>query len=529
MAPSAWASLAAVLMLAAGPSLLAAPNDPETALADRIDQLIEARLHAEGVKPAKLADDGEFLRRVCLDLIGRIPSRAEAQTFLDDHTPDKRGRLVRTLLKSPGYVSHFTNVWRDLLLPEAASSLQPPGQQDAFDRWLKSRLEKNVGYDRMVRELLTTPFSSPRLRQRRMMARPQQTDEPSAAAFYLAKDVKPENLASSTARLFLGVRLDCAQCHDHPAGLWTRQQFWGYAAFFAGLQRDNEGGGVRELFDRRELAIPGSVTSVEARFLDGSEPQWRFNTGARTTLADWITAPENPYFARAAANRLWAYLFGVGLVEPVDDLRPSNPASHPQLLDELARQLTAHHFDVPFLIRVLTSTRAYQRSSAAAAGTDSRLFAHRAIKGLTPEQLFDSLSQATGSRPPEDAPDMAPRGRRPDSLRDEVLARFRRQGQSPTEAQLSIPQALTLMNSPRITEAIRCKGGTVQQIASTGGLDSAGRIEALTLAALSRRPTPREKERFARYLENAATDGSPQALGDVLWVLLNSPEFLLNH
>jgi hypothetical protein len=404
------------------------------------------------------------------------------------------------------------------------------GQLGGFNDWLRKQVASNAGYDRMVRDLLTTPFASPRLRERRMAARPQEAGEPTATAFYLAKDVKPENLAASTARLFLGVRLDCAQCHDHPSGLWTRQQFWSYAAFFAGLQRDTEGGAVRELFDRRELRIPGSTTAVEARFLDGSEPQWRFNTGARTTLADWMTAADNPFFARATANRVWAYLFGIGLVDPVDDFRESNPASHPELLDELARQLAAQRFDIHFLIRALTATRAYQRTSAATAEADLRLFAYKPVKGLTPEQLFDSLTTATGYKEPPPRQDMGPVGRNGTSLRAEILARFRRQGQSATEVQMSIPQALTLMNSPQVADAIRCKGGTVEKIAAAKDLDSAGRIEALYLATLSRRPTASEKERFTHYLERADSDaGARQALGDVLWVLLNSTEFLLNH
>jgi hypothetical protein len=526
-------ALAALILVLAAGALRAAGTDPELALADRIDQLVEEQLRGDKVQPAPLADDAEYLRRVCLDLIGRIPSVAETRTFLADPAPDKRRRLVQKLLKSSEFVDHFTNVWRDLLLPEANADLQLQGQLNGFNDWLRKQIAGNAGYDRLVRELLTTPFSSPRLRPGRMAPRPQQTNEPSALAFYLAKDVKPENLASSTARIFLGVRLDCAQCHDHPSGLWTRQQFWSYAAFFAGLQRDPapDGGAVRELFDRRELRIPGSVQAVEARFLDGTEPQWGFNTGARTTLAAWVTSADNPYFARATVNRVWAYLFGIGLVEPVDDLRPTNPASHPELLDELARQLAAQHFDLRFLIRTLTATRAYQRASAAPSqagkGPDGRLFSHKALKALTPEQIFATLVRATGYKEPTARQQDAPAPRRI-GLRDQVMALFRRQGQSPTEVQMSIQQALTLMNSPQMAEAIHCKGGTVDLLAGASG-DATERVETLFLAALTRRPTKAEQARFMPYVAQKSGKQLRAALGDVLWVLLNSTEGLVNH
>ena len=159
-------------------------------------------------------------------------------------------------------------------------------------------------------------------------------DQPTPLAFYLAKDVKPENLAASTARLFLGIRLECAQCHNHPFAQWKREQFWSYAAFFAGLGRQNQPdgspGAIREIYDKRELAIPGASQVVSAAFLDGQEPNWKYRVGPRVTLADWVTAPQNPFFARAAVNRLWAYFFGTGLVDPVDDLGGQNPPSHPE-------------------------------------------------------------------------------------------------------------------------------------------------------------------------------------------------------
>jgi hypothetical protein len=506
----------------------------EEALAARIDRLLGERQKAAGVAPAPLADDSEFLRRVWLDLAGRIPTLGEARAFPDDRAPDKRARLVRKLLDSPAHVDHFVNVWRDLLIPEAPNNQDVQGQLAGFTGWLRKQVSGNVPYDKTVRELLTVPFGSERVRPR--MAREPQPADPQAAtplAFYLAKDAKPENLAASTARLFLGVRIECAQCHNHPTASWTREHFWGYAAFFAGLQRTSPdaGGAIREVFDRRDIKIPGGKASAEARFLDESEPQWRYNVGARTTLADWVTAPGNPYFAPAAVNRLWALLFGVGLVEPVDDFRPDNPPSHPELLDELAAQFVAHRFDLRYLLRAITASRAYQLTSAAppakgGATAPARLFTHMALKGLTAEQLFDSLAVATGYKEPAGPPpgngQPAPAG-----ARAEFLARFATAGQSPTEAQRSIQQALTLMNGRFIADATGAQNATLKGVLNDAGLDTAGRVEALFLATLSRKPTEAEARRFVTYVETCK-DGK-RALGDVFWALLNSAEFSLNH
>ncbi|HEY7156413.1 MAG TPA: DUF1549 and DUF1553 domain-containing protein [Gemmataceae bacterium] len=528
----------AIGMLVLGVSLLrglpvyAAETLSEQELAKKIDRHLAARWKAERVEPVSPADDAEYMRRVYLDLIGRIPSLAEARAFLEDRTPDKRARLVRRLMEDRAHVEHFVNVWRDLLIPEANNGDPVQGQLNSFNDWLRKQFSQNVPYDRMVRELLTVPFGSERVRSRKMTrSEPSDAAAPTPLAFYVAKDAKPENLAASTARLFLGVRIECAQCHNHPFGSWTRQHFWGYAAFFAGLQRasaDN-GGGIREVFDRRDIKIPGTLVSAEARFLDETEPRWKYNVGARTTLAEWLTAAENPYFARATVNRLWAHFFGLGLVEPVDDFRSDNPPSHPELLEELASQFVAHRFDLRYLMRSITASRAYQLTSAAPASssTPAHLFAHRTVKGLTPEQLFDSLAVATGYQPPANPRPM--NEPRPDA-RAEFLARFAG-GQPRSETQRSIQQALMLMNGRFIAAATRPKDGAVlASVANDSSLDTVAKVEALCLAALSRKPTPAEARRFVRYVDGGApSQDAKLALADVFWALLNSAEFSLNH
>jgi hypothetical protein len=477
-------------------------------VAARIDQLLAARWEAGKVQLAAPADDALFLRRVYLDVVGRIPSVAEARAFLADQRPDKRQRLVDRLLESPAYAVHSANVWRALLLPDTDPFARFTGP--VTELWLRKQFAANVSYDKMVRELLTLPLVD------------RGNAEPTPIAFYLNKEFKPENIGAATSRLLLGVSIDCAQCHDHPFATWKRDQFWEFAAFFSGFEN-----GRREIKDRREIAISGSSRVVQATFLDGTEPKWKYDTSSRQILADWVTSPQNPFFARTEANRLWAYFFGTGLVEPIDDLRPENPASDPELLDELASQFIAHQFDIKFLIRAITASRAYQLSSVAshASQDDPRVFARMALKGLSPEQLYESLAQATGFR--EKAPD---RFRFRDTVRDEFLSQFASQDKR-TEFQTSILQSLMLMNGKLMEIATSPeRSATLAAVADSPFLDTTQKLETLFLAALARPPRPDEVERFTAYLKAAAARSEAgSALGDVFWVLLNSPEFLLNH
>jgi hypothetical protein len=513
---------------AAGAALSAAAAKRDAReLTATIDRLIAKRWAAAGVEPAPRADDATFLRRAYLDLAGRIPSVAEARAFLKDQAPDKRERLVEALLAGNGYANHFTNVWRALLLPEADAAFQFGVQKPVFELWLRKQFRENKGYDQVVRELLTVPFGDGR-----GGFNPYRSERgPTPISFYFAKDVKPEGLGAGTARLFLGVKLECAQCHDHPFAKWKREQFWQFAAFFGGFDVESRQGfiqSVREVKDRRELTISGGPKVVQAAFLDGTEPQWKYDVGSREALAEWMTSPKNPWFARAAANRTWAYFFGTGLVEPVDDLRDDNPASHPELLDELARQFAAHHFDFKFLIRAITASRAYLCSSAADSANpdDPRLFARMALRGLSPEQIFDSLSMATGFR--EKRP-----GRSSfldDTLRAEFIKQFATTNKR-TEFQTSILQSLMLMNG-KLTEQVTSpeRSATLAAVVDSPFLGADEKVETLFLAALARPPRSDERERFVRYVRAGGARGdAATALGDVFWVLLNSPEFLLNH
>lgn len=504
-----------------------AAADDVQVLADQIDRLIAQRWTANNVQPAPPAGDEEFLRRVYLDVAGKIPTVVEARAFLDDTNPNKRRQLIDRLVDSQAYVQHFASVWRKLLLSEAETDFQTRFLVPGFEAWLKKQLAERVPYDRMIRELLTT-------------ARPNQQGfnfnqvEPSPGAFYLAKEQKPENLGAATARLFLGLRVECAQCHDHPFARWKREEFWGHAAFFSASEARAEAGlfdALREAFDRAELEIPGTEKVVEARFLDGAAPNLRSRVPPRQMLAEWITSPDNPYFARATVNRVWAWFFGTGLVDPTDDFDDDNPPSHPELLAELARQFASHQFDLRFVIRAIAASRTYQLQSELThpSQQDPRIFAHAALRGLSGEQLFDSLARATGYRLPPGSQN--PFNFYDNSPRAEIVARFADQAERPTEWQTSILQALTMMNGRLTADATSVdRSETLIAVAECPLLDTAGRIETLYLATLSRRPRPEERNRLSAYVTSGGPNHNPSAgLADVFWALLNSSEFLFQH
>jgi hypothetical protein len=513
----------------AKPTTDTAPAQEPQKLAAKIDELISAGLAGEGVQPAALADDAEFLRRVYLDLAGRIPVTKDVRDFLDDKTPDKRSRLIERLLESGLYVHHFSNVFRALLLPQ---NNNPEGQLliPGFEAWLRLRIGKNQPYDELVREILTGPTMAA-MQNRNRMRVPQ---EPTPAAFYQANERKPENLAAATSRLFLGIKLECAQCHDHKTAHWTRKQFWEFAAFFAGVpplgQIDAPPAG-KDMPEGRSLRIPGTERIALAHFLDGTEPQWGPDVQARPALAKWTTSPANHYFARATVNRLWAHFFGRGIVEPVDEESEQNPPSHPELLDELARQFVGHGYDLKFLIRAITHSQTYQRTSLAThpSQQEPRLFARMALKGLSPEQFFDSLAQATGYYD-ESAP--SPRLDSPgaNTPRAQFLAKFANQ-EKRTEFQTSILQALALMNGKFVDDATSIeRSRTLAAVIDSPFLSNTQRLETLYLAALSRRPRSEELDGMLKYVSSGGPKGNEQAaLGDVFWALLNSAEFMLNH
>jgi hypothetical protein len=503
------------------------PTDSEARrVAGKIDEWIDAKLAAVKVKANPIADDATFFRRLSYDLTGKIPSVSEVRKFLAEDSPEKREQAIDRLLDTPGYINHATNTWLALLLPEAQADFQKRFLQQDMQRWLRNHFAKNTPYDRMVREIVAMPITP------NMYVNFGRGDTSVAAipsGFYFAKQGKAPEIAATVSRLFLGVRLECAQCHNHPFGKWTRDEFWSQAAFFAGLKGSDAeffNGPLVESGDRREILIPNTDRSVQARFLDGKAPKWKFKVGARVTLAEWMTAKDNPFFAKAMVNRTWAQLFGIGLVDPVDDLVDDNPASHPELLEGLAREFAEHEYDIKFLMRAITRSKAYQRASVVdpTQVQEMRLFARMPLKGLTAEQLYDSIGEASGS------PDRAALSQRIfnfGSARQTFTDKFADQERR-TEYHTSIPQALTMMNNDLINTAVDPdRGRTLGAVTSATFMKTPAKIETLYLAALSRKPTPEELTKMQRYIERSGNE--KKALSDIFWALLNSTEFKFVH
>ncbi|MEX0679455.1 MAG: DUF1549 and DUF1553 domain-containing protein [Pirellulales bacterium] len=497
-------------------------------LTARIDAALAAAWARDNVEPAPPADDAEFLRRVCLDVIGKIPSVAEVEQFLADTSADKRKRVVDELLRRGAHAQHFSNTWRGLMLVGAADNVQSQLNTPQFETWLRLRFAVNMSYDRLVRELLTAPVEAEQPGAPNQM----RSFVPSPAAFFQANELKREMIAASTTRIFLGVQVQCAQCHDHPFSHWTRREFWSLAAFFDAAPGP-DGAKKATLGSPNAILIPDTEIVVEPAFLDGSAPDWKSSGNKRELLSRWITQTDNPFFARAAVNRLWDHFLGRGFVDPVDDLDKANPPSHPALLDEMARQFAAHGFDLNYLIRAITASRAYQLSSRAESVGEGDLarFARVPIRRMTADQLFASIVEATGYRQQR----RAMRGGQPlvdlASAAAEFRNRFADQSVPRTEAETSILQALALMNGKLVSDATDLETSeTLVAVAEAPFLSTPQRVESLFMASLSRRPDPEELSRLASYVERGGAAQNPkQALADVFWVLLNSAEFALNH
>jgi hypothetical protein len=539
MSARLWFAAAVVALLA---PTRACAADPADAIANLIDRHLTADWAAHGITPATPADEGEWLRRVHLDLIGRAPRVAETRAFLDDPRPtaEKRKALVEKLLAMPAHAQHFAAVTRAAWLPQTLTNFQFANAGVQFQNWLRVQFQENTPADEVVRRLLTVPFTVNNLNPqfRFVQAANNDPESQTLVGFYQANEARAENLGSAVSRLFVGVKLECAQCHDHPFAPYTREQFWEFAAFFAELNLHSQPppgfvGPIQPHGLSNQLRIPNTEKTVVARFFDGSEPVWSDNRSPREELARWLTHSENPYFAQNLANRMWAHFFGIGIVDPVDEPGENNPPSHPELLAELGKAFAAARFDNRVLIRAITRSQAYQLSSKLThpTQTDSRRFARMNIKGLTPAQLFDSFVAATGHREPAymrtNQFNLTPQ---PNNPRSQFFARFFA-NDKPTEASTTILQALMLMNGQFISDQTSLeKSEVLAAIVDVPGWNTQQRITALFLTAFARTPRPEELERFTSYVDRGGATGNPKkALADVFWVLLNSPEFLFNH
>ena len=437
----------------------------------KIDQLFDKSWAKAQVKPAAVAGDAVFLRRTYIDLTGVIPSIGEARSFINDTRPDKRSRLIDELLQRPNHSTHLANVWRDVMLPRGNNAIGI-SRATSFQTWLRAKFADNTPYDAMVREVLLASGS---------------VNQAGPVLFYSALQLKPEELAASTSRIFLGVQIQCAQCHDHPFDHWTQEDFWGYAAFFAQLAQPRQRGNIRtvaNVLDSKtgEVKLPNSNTVVPPQFLGSKQPVDSVNNTRRAELARWLTSKDNSFFPKATVNRAWALMFGRGLVDPVDDLGSHNPPSQPEVLELLARDFSENGFDLQRLFRVIANSKVYQRSSESGSENNPNpdTFAIMSVKSLTAEQIYDCFSVATCRREPIGA---SQRGRT--NEKQMFIAKFDAPTQGATDFQAGIPQELTMLNGQLVTDATDLvKSDLLAALCDSPFFSDEERIETIFLATL---------------------------------------------
>jgi hypothetical protein len=498
-----------------------APKEYERFIAEGfIDRLALAKWQKLRIVPADLSTDTEFLRRVSLDLIGTLPTSAEVRSFTADRGADKRARKIDELLGRPEFADWWALFWGDMLRNN--SRLILPQGAKIYRDWIHQSVAADKPYDQFVRELVTASG---------------QTFESGPANFFRVARTPPDQ-AEQVAQLFLGVRLQCANCHNHPFEKWTRTSYHQFAALFARVQvrnlPANQGSEINRL-ETGEYKHPENNQVLAPAVLADSPVEMPSDSDRRTVLADWLTARDNRLFARNLVNRLWGQLFGRGIVEPVDDIRVTNPAVNEPLLEALADELVRQNFSVKSMLRLLANSRTYQlsaRSSRRNAG-DTRNFSRAYYRRLKAEALLDAISQAT-----DIAENFAqhPAGTRAIQLTDNRVASYfldtfgrpRREVVCSCEREevANITQALHMMNG----STVQSKISSARSRAAT--MDAAGKstreiVEELYLWTLSRLPDSDELERALKLFEEGGTRKGP--LEDLFWVLLNSREFLYNH
>jgi hypothetical protein len=484
-----------------------------------IDGLVFGKLRKLNILPSELADDAEYLRRVYLDVIGTLPTADEARRFRDDKRPDRRARLVEELLTRPEFADFWALQWADLLRVDRAAL--GPKRAYAYYKWIHDSLAVNRPFDDFARALVTAEGP---LR------------EVGPANFYKVV-AKPGQTASTLAQVFLGIRIACAECHHHPFDRWSQDDYYGMTAFFNGVSVKNAGG-VESLSGEgmAQARNPRTGRDILAHPLAETMPAKLESGDRRTQLAEWLTKPSNPWFARNLSNRVWAHLLGRGIVEPVDDVRATNPPSNPELLDALAEYLIQHQYDLHALIRVITASRVYQLSSKPNATNerDEQNYSRARFKRIGAEVLLDMVSQTTGVAERFAG---APAGTRAIQLWDSKVPHYflkvfgRPQRISACECERnhepSVAQVLHLLNAPEINAKLSHEGGYLAKLVKSRPADES-LIEDLYLTFFSRAPAEKERQVALAYLREHKANRR-RAVEDLAWSMVNSMEFLFNH
>jgi hypothetical protein len=525
------------------------PAAKEGAVVDRrkprnyIDELIDKQLARLTLPASPACDDAEFVRRAWVDTVGRLPTTDEVRDFLAKNAPDKRDALIEELLARPEFADYWTYKWSDVLML-TSTRLLPPSVKSYYT-WLHKHVAANTPWDRLVREILVATGESLE----------------NGATNFFALSQSPEEMTENASQAFLGLSIGCARCHNHPLEKWTNDQYYAMANMFARVKAKGWGGDAGSGDGQRTLYVAQSGDLIQPKTgkpqpptpLDGKPMAMDDPSDRRTSLANWMTAPENPYFARAITNRVWANFFGVGLVEKVDDVRVSNPSSNESLLKAAADNLVRQKFDLKTLMRSILQSNAYQRSSRALPGNrgEHRFYSRYYPRRMMAEVLHDAIVQVTqvptnfenilvpgGAR---QKTSFYPLGTRAIQLYDSSVESYFLQsfGRNPRRivcecdrsSEPSIVQVLHLTNGVTLNEKLSAKGNRVEKLLSLHkqGMSEAAIVDEIYLACLSRYPTDAERRRLIALLPPPGAPDERPVVEDMLWGILSSREFLFNH
>jgi len=531
------------------------PIRREVAEPDVLDGPMRAAWARAGVVPAPRADDATYLRRVYVDLVGTVPGPDETRAFLTDVAPDKRRRLVDRLLASDGYAKHWTAYWEDVLIGSAKAGLV---DRAAFRGWLGARFAENTPWDRVVAELLTATGTNGG-----------EQDANGAVNWTLRYEASPQDLGGHAARVFLGAQIQCAQCHDHKTESWKQDDFRRFTSAFLHARVDpldhDKKMGVRRVALLDAASAPprfaknaelAPIVRTRATALDGTDLERGKDT--RKALAAWMTSKDNPMFARAFVNRMWGHFLGRGFYDPVDDIRPSNAPTAPEILDRLAADFVAHGFDVKHLLRVICAAEVYQLAASAEAKTDPEdaLWGRFHVAPLGPEELLSAILRGTDLEAAAERAGI----KNVDTLRASLQRKYAflfdvdEENDEPAYSG-TVSQALALLNGALVAQGTRAHPGSAVRALVEGPGDDRDKVEALVVRVLARPPTAAERARFVEYvgghsppsddvkvndktkrrgdplerLDRGRTLAKAAAYEDLFWALLNSSEFTFNH
>jgi len=515
---------------------LGAPVEHLPAAKNFIDQQVFANLKLIGVPPSPLCDDATFLRRISLDIAGRLPTLDETKTFFADKQTDKRDRVIEALLQSPDYADFFANKWTALLKNKRDDAADITANF-AFHAWMRDSLLANTPYDQIVRQILASTGTI--------------VSNPPVAWYKRVKE--PTTQLEDVAQLFLGVRMQCAQCHHHPFERWSQHDYYSLSAFFTQIGRKPTAiAGEDLIFHKRGIAqTENKKTKLQVRPAALGQPALDIapDEDPRLQLADWMSSKSNPFFAKALVNRYWKHFFKRGLIEPEDDIRDTNPATNPELLDALAQHFITSGFDLKSVVRVIAQSHTYQLSAMPNEhnAVDRQNFSHYYPRRMQAEVLLDAIDQVTGAK--TDFADL-PAGTRAISLPDNSYNRAspflkvfgRPEGASVCECErvssASLAQSLHLMNAADVKAKLTASNGRADHL-TKAEMPEPKRIRDLYLAAFSREPEADEIRIAETHLAKPRTDaqGKPldsqkskrQGYEDLLWALMNTKEFLYNH